>query len=188
MTDMTPLPQTAPPPILGFAAQTWQELLEELHGEFAPSDFFERTWLRDIAILTRRIDELRMIEAGLQSYHLYCLAHEDAGSESVKPWTHDRDELAGIAALIAPLIGISALTLHHINPAFARFIGISYEQRIEVFSRIQSQIMTTMLERDRVVNRYSDWVRDKQAGASTEGMLKDTLLALGVPGGQVADE
>lgn len=103
MTDMTPLPQSALPSILpsslGFAAQTWQELLDELNGEFAPTDFFERTWLRDIAILTRRVDELRMIEAGLQSYHLYCLAHEDAGSESVKPWTHDRDELAGIVDL-----------------------------------------------------------------------------------------
>lgn len=188
MNDLMMISDATPPVIRGFAADTWQELLAELHAEFAPADFFERIWLRDIAILTRRIDELRLIQSGVHSYELHRLSQtgpseaehneqqDDGGA--LPAWTHDPKELVAIQTMLAPLIGLDALTLQDMNPTLARLLGHSYEQRLEIFSMLQSHIASLMIERDRVVGRYQEWTEKKQEREKSASMPDDILNAL----------
>lgn len=188
MNDLMITSDATPPVIRGFAADTWQQLLAELHAEFAPTDFFERIWLRDIAILPRRIDELRLIQSGVHSYELHRLSqtapsgaehkeqHDDGGT--LPAWTHDPKELVAIQTMLAPLIGLDALTLQDMNPALARLLGHSYEQRLGIFSMLQSHIASLMIERDRVVGRYEEWTEKKQERDKSATAPDDILNAL----------
>ena len=68
-----------------YRAKSWSELLDELHAEFQPVGIFERIYLRDIAVLTARIDHLRCIQSGVHSYHMYRLSREDGGGGAGEP-------------------------------------------------------------------------------------------------------
>ncbi len=203
MNDLIVLPQAAPPAIRGLVADTWQELLAELLAECVPQDFFERTWLRDIAILTRRIDEMRVIVSGAHSYELYRLTQATAGADGVAAngagkgnengtgtgtgtsnagsaaWTHDPDELVSIHALIGGLIGLDTLTLQDLSPVLARVLGLSYQQRGDIFGMLQAQMSSLMLERDRIVGRYHEWVAKKKEAAAPRITPRDIIEALG---------
>ena len=113
-----------------YRAKSWPELLDELHAEFQPVGIFERIYLRDIAVLTARIDHLRCIQSGVHSYHLYRLSQEDGegragepnlarGSQHAQEWTRDPHELATISEIVAGLAGFDALALGQVGGALS---------------------------------------------------------------------
>lgn len=177
MNDMTPAIVPAAP--ASFVQQGWPDLLAELEAEMAPQNIIERIWLRDIAILSSRIDHLRQILVGLHRYQMYRVTHgEQVGDDGtlqatdrVTGWTRDPDELVGVQELLAGAGSVADLTMGELGQAFERMAGMVYSERLGLFVQLDSLATSLMRDRDKVLENFDNRRRELAADALAQREL-----------------
>lgn len=188
MNDLTALPITIPAtnPTSpdGLALPPWPELFAQLLVELPPADLLERNWLRDIAILTARSDQLRIIQAGMHRYHMYRLtqgrdpeADGPAALDPVRGWTRDPAELAGVQHIVAGLSAVDNVTLGDLDPILGRLLGMVYSDFLALYAQLESMLSMVLSERDRIIMQ----LETRRAGrAAQERELAELTRALEV--------
>ncbi|QQN74417.1 hypothetical protein [Croceicoccus sp. YJ47] len=161
----------------------WTDLYDELVEDYEPKGLIQRLYLRDIAKLTGRIEQLRLIQSGLHSYHLYALschakngrtASDDAAIEG-SSWCTDVEERGVVHNIVASLENISLCNLNAFGPAFERLVGMAYTQRHALFIELDRLIVELVQARNAVINGLDARCAQLDRVADLEGMLQAHL-------------
>lgn len=143
-------------------------LIETLTAELIPVNLIERCWVRDIAILTARLDFLRKTQWAMLAAVMEEIALEEAAANRCLP---ARDKLerplldaAATAQLLSDIYANRGPVLGADEPRLQRLLGKAsalHMKQIESFLQMEFQVMR---ERDRIIRcrdeRHQHQVRE----------------------------
>ncbi|GGC44429.1 hypothetical protein GCM10011371_34820 [Novosphingobium marinum] len=187
MNDMTPPPAPAAVSASDAAmihagpdhtSTSWPELLVLLTREIEPNDIIEQMWVRDIAVLTGRINQLRAIHAGLHRHVIYSLAREkpacptggDAPQSELpeRDWARNEDERDSLRDVVECMGRFDLVDLGQCGEAFERLVGFSYATRFEALTSLDGLLKELLAERDSVFSKLEGRRRQKASEASRQ--------------------
>lgn len=142
-----------------------RQVITDLRAEMEPKNVIERCWIRDIAVLTARIDFLRRAHWMVMACMMEDIALADADAD--KRAGKDSPESEDVLALIRRMTQGESLPEGSRDPRVIRLLGRAMRQNFAFTSDLMRLEMGVCRERDRLLNLY-DRRRQMQAVEAAE--------------------
>lgn len=151
------------------------KVINELVAEMEPANVIERCWVRDIAILTARIDFLRRAHWMIMACMMEDIALADAVAD--KRAGKVRADSEELLVLIRRMTQGESLPEGSRDPRVIRLLGRAMRQNFAITSDLTRLEMGVCRERDRLVNLY-DRRRQMQIAEAAQVLGLTEALAM----------
>lgn len=153
-------------------------LIEVLSAELIPVNLIERCWVRDIAILTARLDFLRKTQWAMLAALMEEIAAEEARAARCLPDSEQASQptldAAATSELLADIYANRGPVRGSSDPRLQRLLGKAFASRMEQIDSFSQLEVMVMRERDRIIS-----CRDRRHEVQVReilGMMQNGLL------------
>lgn len=130
-------------------------LIETLSAELIPVNLIERCWVRDIAILTARLDFLRKTQWAMLAALMEEIALEEATANRCLPAREKLErpllDTAATAQLLSNIYANRGPVPGTDDPRLQRLLGKAYAARTKQIESLSQMEFQVMRERDRII-------------------------------------
>jgi len=138
----------------GFDREAAEVLLKQLVAELQPKNLIERMWLRDIAMLTVRAAELRLVQVAVHK-HLMRSTSNTAALPTAPRLVHVGDGTATASAALAIAVGNAVLDPGpQEEDRLEQVVTQTYAEHLAMIERLVNLEAGVRAERDRVILQF----------------------------------